>query len=88
MDKKKTYLVPAVLYLREISNMLQYELPDISTCLLTLAAKIIATYKIADDEVLSASNIVEEITSSNTKCQELEASEVCLKESIKQNKTT
>ena len=62
MDNNKN-IIPAVLYLREASNLLKYELPDVSACLLQLAANLLKQYKIEDAEVLSAQAVVDNITS-------------------------
>ena len=62
MNEDANNIVPAVLYLKEASDLLQYEQPEISNCLLKLASQLLEQYKLDNQAMLSAENLVDKIT--------------------------
>lgn len=56
-------IIPAVLYLKEASDLLKNELPQVSTCLLELTLNLLEQYKIDNKDILSAQASVDSIMS-------------------------
>lgn len=56
-------IITAILYLKEASELLKYELPPVSTCLLELTLQMLEQYKIDNKDILSAQASVDSIMS-------------------------
>ena len=55
-------VIPAVLYIKEASDILKYELPAISNALLLLAKTMLDQYQVSDRQLSAAEQEAYEIT--------------------------
>lgn len=60
MNKNANVLI-AALYLREASELLKYELSDVSTSLLELVKLMLEKYQIDNNDLQAAQNVVDNI---------------------------
>lgn len=60
--EKKLNIIPAVLHLREASNLLKYDAEEISNILLQLAKELLLQYKIDNNDILESENILNTIS--------------------------
>lgn len=59
-------VIPAAMHIKEASELLKYELPDVSTILLQLVQQMLVQFKIDNEDLLSAQTIVSEISSDSS----------------------
>lgn len=63
--EKNLNIIPAVLHINEASDLLKYEVPDVSTLLLQLSKELLNTFKIDNADLLSTESDLSAISQTN-----------------------